>query len=268
MVESSKTLRESDKALKDMAANLDVDSRRRHGGFSVYNSVTTIVISVQETVTNCKPCAELALKGKKRVCAMNCLSCAYACRIPKNMDYKANGSESQLKKFQSSFKGCREQFINAHAEGDEVADFYRSINNGKCMRLKDPSAEALDDVLNAIVADDYDEKEGTSRHHHGEAVMIYYIGHGVEHNNHTHAVLKDGDRRVKYDLEKMVNRIGRHRLAHVMFDCNRLYLNHVLPQKEKKYPNKHHFLYSYTTHAGRETKALNSVRTYIDHMTS
>ena len=28
------------------------------------------------------------------------------------------------------------------------------------------------------------------------------------------------------------------------------------------------FLYSYSTHAGHESKALNSVKTYIDHMTS
>ena len=59
--------------------------------------------------------------------------------------------------------------------------------------------------------------------------MIYYLGHGVEHNNHTHAVLMDGNLRKKYDLEKMVNRIGKHRFVHVMFDCNRLYLNHVVP---------------------------------------
>ena len=75
---------------------------------------------------------------------------------------------------------------------------------------------------------DYDKIEA-KKNYSNEAVLIYYIGHGVEHNNHTHAVLKDGNRRVKYDLEKMVNRIGRQRLAHVMFDCNRLYLNHVFP---------------------------------------
>ena len=174
-----------------------------------------------------------------------------------------------MKKFsKESFRGCREQFKDAHAEGDEIADFYRSINNGKCRRLKDPSAEELDEILNEIVADDYEDEKGHRIHHHGEAVMIYYIGHGFEHNNHTHIVLKDENRRIKYDLEKMVNRIARHRLAHVVFDCNRLYLNHVVPQTEKKYPKKNHFLYSYTTHAGRETKALGSVRTYIDHMTS
>ena len=142
------------------------------------------------------------------------------------------------------------------------------------MRLKDPSVEDLDDVLNKIVEGDLKKVE--KHRHHGitkfsdSAAMIYYIGHGVEHNSHTHAVLKgdDGDKRVKYDLEKMVNRIGKHRLVHTMFDCNRVYLNHVLPQKEHVYPKKASYLYSYTTHAGRETKALNSVRTYIDHMTS
>ena len=213
MVESSKTLKEADKALKAQAANLSVEQRRHHfGRYLTYSNMTTIVISVRDFPER-----------------HGCLSCKYACRIPKNMDYKANGSEEQLKKFQRSFKGCRGQFKNAHAEGDEVADFYRSINKGKCIRLKDPSVEALDQVLDKIVENDHCAFDTCNHFHHGEAVMIYYLGHGVEHNNHTHAVLKDGNRRVKYDLEKMVNRIGKHRLVHVMFDCNRLYLNHVVP---------------------------------------
>ena len=48
--------------------------------------------------------------------------------------------------------------------------------------------------------------------------MIYLIGHGVEHDNRTFVVLKEGNRRVKYDLEKIVYKIARTRLVHVMFD--------------------------------------------------
>ena len=151
-----------------------------------------------------------------------------------------------------------------------MAAFYKEISGGKCIRLKDPTIEQLDDVLNKIVEDDEDweDKKTKTRIHCNEAVLVYYIGHGVEHNNHTHAILKDGARRVKYDLEKMVNRVGKHRLVHTMFDCNRLYLNHVLPQVEKKYMKKCHYLYSYSAYPGRETKALNSVRTYIDQLTA
>ena len=108
-----------------------------------YSDVKTIVISVEE-----KP-----LTGKHKT-GLNCAACVYATRIPKNMDYKANGSEAQLNKFKRSWKGCYGQFVNAHKEGDEVADFYRSINNGKCMRLKDPSVEDLDEVMNNIVEND------------------------------------------------------------------------------------------------------------------
>ena len=90
MVESSKTLKEADKALKAQAANLSVEQRRHHFGHLTFNQMTTIVISVKDLPER-----------------NGCLSCAYACRIPKNMDYKANGSEEQLKKFKSSFKGCR-----------------------------------------------------------------------------------------------------------------------------------------------------------------
>ena len=88
--------------------------------------------------------------------------------------------------------------------------------------------------------------------------MIYYLGHGVEHNNYTHALLTEGNSVKKYNLELMANRIGRSRLIHVMFDCNRVYLNNLVPEQEKVYPKKSLFLYTYTTFAGRETKALNS----------
>ena len=66
----------------------------------------------------------------------------------------------------------------------------------------------------------------------------------------------------------MANRIGRSRLIHVMFDCNRVYLNNLVPEQEKVYPKKSLFLYTYTTFAGRETKALNSTQSYVEHLRS
>ena len=63
--------------------------------------------------------------------------------------------------------------------------------------------------------------------------MIYLIGHGVEHDNRTFVVLKEGNRRVKYDLEKIVYKIARTRLVHVMFDCSRVYFNDVRPKSPK-----------------------------------
>ena len=99
-----------------------------------------------------------------------------------------------------------------------------------------------------------------------DTVMVYYIGHGVEHNNNTHAVLREGDCRYKYNLENMVSRIGKYRLVHCMFDCNRIYMNHLLPTKAKAYQKNTNYCFSYTALAGRETKSLNSVQTYIDHL--
>ena len=82
-----------------------------------------------------------------------------------------------------------------------MVKFYKEISRGKCTWLKDPSIEELDKCLNEV-----SDSKSDSRAH--EAVLIYYIGHGVEHENRTHAVLKQGDQRVKYDLEAMANKIG------------------------------------------------------------
>ena len=95
---------------------------------------------------------------------------------------------------------------------------------------------------------------------------MYYVGHGVESGNETHAVLKEGSRRCKYNLERMASLIGKQRLVHVVFDCNRLYMNNLLPQQVKVKTIDYSYIYAYSALAGRETKALNSVRTYIDHM--
>lgn len=38
------------------------------------------------------------------------------------------------------------------------------------------------------------------------------------------AVLLNGEQsRIKYDIERKANELAKHRLVHVMFDCNRLY---------------------------------------------
>ena len=97
-------------------------------------------------------------------------------------------------------------------------------------------------------------------------VMLYYIGHGVENNNHTHAVLKDGEKRKKYDLEKMVRKIGKNQLVSATYDCNRHYLNNIVPQTVKKYPKKADYCDTYTAFAGASVKAIDSVYTYVDHM--
>ena len=157
------------------------------------------------------------------------------------------------------FRGCQGQFIKAHSEANEVVKFYKEISRGKCTWLKDPSIEELDKCLNEIS----DSKSDSQAH---EAVLIYYIGHGVEHENRTHAVLKQGDQRVKYDLEAMANKIGWNRLVHAMFDCNRFYLNHLPPTQKKVYSTMSSYLFTYATHAGRETKAIGASKSYVEHM--
>ena len=50
-----------------------------------------------------------------------------------------------------------------------------------------------------------------------EAVLVYYIGHGVEFKDRMHAVLLNGERgRIKYDLEGKANELAKNRLVHVM----------------------------------------------------
>ena len=151
-----------------------------------------------------------------------------------------------------------------------VEEFYNRIGTVKCQRMRDPTVEQLDAVLAERNFTNFAHQEG-NRSFKNEAVFIYYIGHGVEFNNHTHAVLHNGANiRVKYDLEKMTNRIGRlgHTLVHVMFDCNRLYWQNEKPLEVKKWPKKAHFIHTYSTYAGRQTKALNSVNSYVEHLQS
>ena len=79
-------------------------------------------------------------------------------------------------KFTKNFRGCRKQFHNAHEEADQVEELYRQLGSGKCQRLKNPTVEALDAILCPIV----EQGDGGKNR---EAVLIYYLGHGVEHNN-------------------------------------------------------------------------------------
>jgi len=130
-----------------------------------------------------------------------------------------------------------------------VEEFYNRIGTVKCQRMKNPTVEQLDAALAETNFTNYKKDGGNP-----EAVLIYYIGHGVEFNNHTHAVLHNGPSgRVKYDLEKMTNRIGRigSTLVHVMFDCNRLYWQNEKPVEDKKWPKKAHFIHTYSAYAGR-----------------
>ena len=63
-----------------------------------------------------------------------------------------------------------------------------------------------------------------------EAIMVYYIGHGVEYKGNLNAVLLTGDKKcVKYNLEGKANALAKNRLVHVMFDCNRLYWRNEEP---------------------------------------
>ena len=84
------------------------------------------------------------------------------------------------------------------------------------VRLENPTVAELDECFNHFI--NLPTLKPT------EAVLIYYIGHGVEYNNSMHAVLiGENNERIKYDLEEKANKISDNRLIHVMFDCNRMH---------------------------------------------
>ena len=87
------------------------------------------------------------------------------------------------------------------------------------VRLENPTVAELDECFNHFI--NLVPLKPT------EAVLVYYVGHGVEYNQSMHAVLLDEkNERVKYDIEAKANKIAKNRLVHVMFDCNRIhYMN-------------------------------------------
>ena len=107
-------------------------SRDYHEMKQYFSNVRTIVISVQAGGARCD-------------------SCAYSSRLLKNVDYKKAKTYQDPDKFTKNFRGCRRQFDNAHAEADQVEELYRQLGNGKCLRLKNPTVEALDNVLCPII---------------------------------------------------------------------------------------------------------------------
>ena len=98
-------------------------------------------------------------------------------------------------------------------------------------RLENPSVEELEECFNKLSKDKPRDQM--------EAVMIYYIGHGVEFKGEMHAVLHKGQSgRVKYNLEGKANELAKNRLVHVMFDCNRLIWKNKRTIEESKVSEK------------------------------
>ena len=114
---------------------------------------------------------------------------------------------------------CQKQYADAHAEGDNVANFYSRFGNcEEVHRLKNPTNEELDEYFGQLINEEPKNKT--------EAIMVYYIGHGVEYKGNLNAVLvNEENNRSKYNLEGKAKELSKKRLVHVMFDCNRLIPN-------------------------------------------
>ena len=83
-----------------------------------------------------------------------------------------------------NLKHCNDQFIEAHDEADVVSDFYQEMTKAVLrhhVRLENPTVAELDECFNHFI--------NLAPLKPTEAVFVYYVGHGVEHNNSMHAVL-------------------------------------------------------------------------------
>ncbi len=70
---------------------------------------------------------------------------------------------------------CCGQYWNAHEEAKQVGTFYEDFTkvvNRRHIWLKDPTTEELDRCFDYLL--------GLKTRDNCEAVLIYYIGHGVE----------------------------------------------------------------------------------------
>ena len=205
-----------------------------------------VVISVQEPLP---PLVTDAGTGKQGYERKNCDSC---CKM-----MGMNCAKGRV----PCAPHCQGQFTDAHEEADRVEDFFRCFGNLRIQRLRNPSREELDECFSMLIQSTPDDPT--------EAVLIYYIGHGVEFNGSLHAVLVNGmGGRTKYDLEGRANELAKKRLVHAMFDCNRLYWKNETPNgiEATKIPKNSRYIYLYSAFSGKYTKALNSSSTYIRHL--
>ena len=89
---------------------------------------------------------------------------------------------------------CQRQFEKAHEEAEQVSDFYEHFSSMTVQRLRNPTVDELDSCLERLA--ELSPTDGC------EAIMVYYIGHGVEYKNNMHIVLQDGNKgHLKYNLQ-------------------------------------------------------------------